>query len=312
MRFSSFAAFTTLVFATFLQAQEPRSGVPALNVGDAAKTSFVVEGFLLDKNKRGVALRVATDGQQHLFCLADATDNVPIFISDGVEGLLYDLAQEQILRVPNSCFGFQLSFDPEEPSFRFRLSCLVSKDEAKRRKCLPNIDFARFQETKQNFERSVSETGEITFTVKRANQKIDRLDYDPKQPSCFRYTMFEPGQDRPGILIRASHLGEKIPPELLLMPDPRNFGKKLPWHQEEFTETEDAQAFFHNKYRYWLTKFTIAMTAEDDETLNGLIPNLSRDELRQRDKQLGESYLGELKTLKFELPSPPSALLKAK
>ena len=303
--------FTILALATVLRAEEQPADIPALRVAEG-KTSFVVESFMIGANKRGIAMRVATDGKKHLFTIFDAVDNVPIFISNGNETLIYDLAQDQVTLLPKSCFGFNLSYMPEEKAFSFQLACKAAKDADKRLECLPKIEFQKFEVAK-DLIRSETKQDHVKLTIKRENKKLDVLEFHPQQRNWFRYTAFEPDDEEPQLVVRATHIGENIPPELLQFPDTRKFSDKLRWNEDRLTETEGVGEFAGKmvfKYRLWFTKVIVAMGGEKEQDLRLVLPNMTSEELLERDKKLGAVYLRELEALKFPKLSPLAELLK--
>jgi hypothetical protein len=308
MRCPLLVTFTILAWAATAPAEEQPAGIPALRVAEG-KTSFVVESYMVDAQQRGLAMRVATDGQKHLFSIFDAADNVPIFISNGDESLIYDLAQDQITFLPKSCFGFHLSYLPEEKSFSFQLSCQATKNAEKRQACLPKIEFQKFEES-PDAVRDAPNKDRVKLTIKRDNKKLDFLEFHRHERDWFCYTGYEPDDATPQLVVRASLIGKKIPPELLQFPDPQKFSDQVRWNEDRLTETEGAGEFAGKivfKYRLWFTKAIIAMNGEKEEQLRLLLPNMTSEELLKRDKKLGLAYLRELEAQKFP---PPRALVE--
>ncbi len=311
MKCPFFVMLAILTLATALSAEEQLPVVPALRVAEG-KTSFVVESYVIDPNKRGLAYRVATDGQKHLFSIFDAVDNVPIFISNGDETLIYDLAQDQVTLVPKSCFGFHLRYLPEEKAFYFNFRGGASKDADKLLECLPKIEFQTFEEAK-DLVRGQTKQDHVQLMTKRENKKLDLLEFDRKKRDWFRYTCTGPDDEEPQLVVRASRIGEKIPPELLQFPDPKKFSDKLRWNEDRITENEGASDFASKillKYRLWFAKGIIAMGGEKEEQVRMLLPNITAAELLERDKKLGAVYLRELEAQKFPKLTPLAELLK--
>jgi len=311
LMFRSCQAILVLIalLITSVRAEEPRASVPILKVGDPAQTSFLVEGFIANDEKRGFAFRIATDGKQHLFTLADAADGVPFFISNGDESLIYDLAQEQILFVPESCFGFHLRFDRTEETFAFKLTAVTDKAEDKRRECLPKIDFQHLPEIATERDKSVSKTGMITYEIKQASKKRDRLVLHPEQRDWFCYSDYNPDSEEPVVLVKATCINQKIPGALLRFPDSQKFSEKISWNEDLVTKNANLNEFL-KKQRFWMTKMMVAMGAEDNENWKILLPNISSDELLERDKKLGAIYLQELKAQQFEPLKKPADFAK--
>lgn len=295
---------------TSLRAEEPRASVPILKVGDPAQTSFLAEGFIYNEDKRGIAFRIATDGKQHLFTMADAADGVPFFISNGDESLLYDLAQNQITFIPQSCFGFHISYRHTENSLSFQIAIQAVKDQLKRYENLPIIDLRSLPETAiEKLSKTISQTGTIVYEVNRAEKKRDRLEFHPEQQDWFCYSIYKTENEQPLIIIKATRIGQMIPPALLAMPDPNKFSNKCVWQEERVTDDWSIDKLI-NKQRFWVTKYMVAKAAKDDEYWKILVPNISRKELLERDTQLGAAYLQELQAQKFEPLEQPADFAK--
>ena len=101
---ATFAPFTPAYAADGKDAKPP--AIPPLVVGapPPAPQSFVVSGFVRYSAEKGLGFQIGVDGKRERCVLYDASDGTPLFISDGHETLIYDLAENRILRVP-TCRG---------------------------------------------------------------------------------------------------------------------------------------------------------------------------------------------------------------
>lgn len=83
-------------------ARRPQPKVPARVVGKPPPRSFIVQGVMRTSSAGGLAFRVAAEGERQFCAVYDPAEGTPIFLSDGWQTLVYDLANSRVVRVPIS------------------------------------------------------------------------------------------------------------------------------------------------------------------------------------------------------------------
>jgi hypothetical protein len=198
-----------------------RPVIPALIVGTPPPKSFIVEGILRSSATTGWAFRVATDGQRQLVALYDSADGTPIFLSDGQQTLIYDLANSRVVRVPSSRGNVRVDWEAqkEKPlNFGFGVQVRSTPEELEHENAWFRID--RFADAALSLKQVGNQGKSTLFAAERADGKgIESLQVEPGQQSWFRFTSLSKGQPFYRFQLDARAIDRPVAARALSFPD---------------------------------------------------------------------------------------------
>ena len=286
-----------LVIAPICLAAKPPATQPTivpLVVGSVPPQSFIVDGIVRTSADGGIAFHVATDGERQLCALFDPNDGTPIFISDGRQSLVYDLANSRIVLVPSSRAYVEVDWNAtaEKPlSFGFGVNV---KSDPKLVETLKSSSFRidRFVDPLANapWQLGRSDRGR-SFTASRTNGGVEAVEQMPGDSSWFRFTSGKVDREFQSVELEAKHIARPIPDALIAFPDLASLRRDVDIDELSDQKLRAFLAILKDG-RAWMVKLALAFG--DRENAKRLMPHTDWEELRRRDAELGARYRAAL------------------
>jgi hypothetical protein len=307
-------AVTCLVITIALSALARTDGpeakppaVPALIVGAAppAPQSFVVTGFVRYSKEKGLGFHVASDGKRERCVLYDASDGTPMFISNGHETLLYDLAENRILQVPTCRGNMRVDWDAKAAkplSFNFNFDFKSDPKKLEASKAWFRID--RFIESPiGELKRVDAPAGTVIWAAERKG--IESVQVDPADPSWFSFRSLTEGKDFYGLELHATGIGRPAPEAALAFPDVEKFGRDVPVEPFDL-KAKPALIDTFMSGRCFTPKLALA-SEKPDTTIKKIFPKIDIDALREQDARFSARYRAALTAQGMTFPTLKSA-----
>jgi hypothetical protein len=295
-----------LMPALAVRAAEPsatRPTVPALIVGTPPPKSFVVNGIIRFSPTGGMAFHVATDGVRQVCAAYDPADGTPLFLSDGWQTLVYDLANSRVVRVSASRGNVRVDWErgKEKPlSFNFSVDFKSKPEKLEEANAWFRID--RFVEGTTALKYVGKRGRWEVFAAERGDGGIESLWVEPGDPSEFRFTSTAGGASFHRLELNATKIDEPVPDAALAFPDPN----RLPSDVNLTDLDEQALATFLRDGRAWMVKMTLAAGPEGRNDAERVMPDVDWDALQARDATFGAAYRKALEEQGVKLPTYPS------
>jgi hypothetical protein len=294
-----------LAAATAQAGQGDRPAIPPLIIGAAppAPQSFVVTGFVRSSADKGVGFHVATDGKRERCVLYDAADGTPMFVSDGQQTLIYDLAENRILRVPVCRGNVRIEWDANAAkplSFNFNFEFKTDPKKLADANAWFRID--RFVEASAaDLKRVESPAGSQIWAAERKGGAIESVQADPDDPTWFRFRSLANGKDFYALELHATAIGRPTPKESLTFPDSEKLAREVPL--EEFDlKAKPALIDAFASGRTFTPK--LALASEDPAaTLKKILPKVDVNALREQDARFSARYRAALAAQRVKFPT---------
>lgn len=317
MRASRLFAFSVLV--TFVAAAAPapalapaaapstRPTVPALVVGATPPKSFVVDGiYRWSAAAAGVAFHVATDGERQLCIVYDAADGTPLFLSDGQQTLVYDLANSRVARIDVSRCYVRVDWDAtsERPlGFGFAVEAKPKLEQLDAANAWFRVD--RFVAAAAPTLRSLRVKENVEwFAAERRDGIVESVQIDRLDASWFRFTSGKGGEDYYGLEMHATGIGEKPNDAALAFPDPARLPADIHLTEVDIQTLPGFLAMLRDG-RAYMAKLALAAGPDVRELAEKIMPKPDWDELRKRDATYGAAYRTALAEQGFRLRTYP-------
>jgi hypothetical protein len=315
MRLRIPAVFALLVTPLFVAAGPPaaKPTVPALTAGARPPNSFEVTGIFRFSPSGGLAFRVAGDGARQLCAVYDPGDGTPLFLSDGRETLVYDLANDRVVRVPTSRGFVRVDGEPgaaKPLSFSIGVECKSDPEKLDEANSWFRVD--RFAAGTPGLEHRGRRGDWEVFAARRADGTVDSLQTRPGDATRFRFTSTagagggggggagEASFDR--LEVEAARIGEPLPAAALAFPDPKRLPPDV--HLTDLAQ-QPLPAFLGDLRggRAWLAKMVLAAGPDKLVDARKEMPEADWDALRARDARLGAAYRKALAEQGVVLPT---------
>lgn len=283
--------------ATRVAAAPPTRPVslPALIVGSLPPQSFVVAGIVRLSKSASLAFRVATDGRRQLCVLYDPADGTPLFLSDGGQTLVYDLANARVVRLPNSRANVRVDWDATEQlplRFSFGVAYPTNPEKLSEDNAWFRID--RFVDASgAALKRLAAPKNTELFAAERQNGSIESLQRNPRDASWFRFTSLDKDQDFYRLELEATSIGQRPPESALAFPDVNRLAQDVAVTDLD-QQVLPAFLVFLREGRVWMAKLALSAWPEMRELGEKAMPGANWDELRRRDAEFGEQYRAAL------------------
>jgi hypothetical protein len=270
--------------------------VPPLVVGapPPGPQAFVVTGVVRSSAQKGVGFHVATDGKRELCVLYDAADGTPMFVSDGQQTLVYDLAENRILRVPVCRGNVRIDWDAKAAkplSFNFNFEYKSDPKKLAEANAWFRID--RFVEASAAELKQVeARAGSVTWAAERKSGGIESLQVDPADPTWFSFRSLVNGKNFYALEVRATGIGRATPAASLVFPDVTKLAREVPVEQFDL-KAKPALIEAFASGRCFTPK--LALAGDDPSaTLQKVLPKVDVDALRQQDARFSARYRAAL------------------
>jgi hypothetical protein len=298
MNRASFAVFVFMLLpaaALDARAAAPTTSpaIPPLVVGERAPGSFVVEGIFRFSKTGGLAFRVAAEGEKQFCALYDPADGTPLFLSDGQQTLVYDLANSRIVRVAQSRGYVRVDWNAEKAkplSFGFAVDRKSDPEKLAKANAWFQID--RFVAAMGPALKRLDAPADVElFAVERQGGSIDSIRKNVGDAASFRFTSTVKGQDFSRLELEARNIGEHLPDSELAFPEVKRLGQDV-----AMTEADQLLEFLAllSDGRAWMGKLALAGGGEAFAAAKKEMPDVDWDELRRRDAKFGEQYRAAL------------------
>jgi hypothetical protein len=291
------------------QAGAKPPAVPPLIVGAAppAPQSFVATGFVRYSAEKGLGFHVATDGKRERCVLYDAADGTPLFISDGRQTLIYDLAENRILRVPTCRGNVRVDWDPKAPkplSFNFKFDFKTDPKKLEESNAWIRLD--RFVEASAaELKRVETPAGAGVWAAERRGGAIESVQADPADPSWFSFRSLANGKDFYALEVHATGIGRPTAAESVAFPDVEKFGRDVPVEPFDL-KAKPALFDTFTSGRCFTPK--LALAGEDPATaIKRIFPKVDVDALREQDARFSAHYRAALAAQGVTFPTLKSA-----
>jgi hypothetical protein len=303
----------TVCLGAPVRADEPAAkppSVPPLIVGaePPAPQSFVADGVVRSSAEKGLGFHVASQPNREVCALYDATDGTPMLFSDGHQTLIYDLAENRILRVPTCRGSVRVDWDansakPMNFSFNFELK----SDPKKLADANAWFRIDRFIEASADRLKRVDAPaggGEI-WAAERHEGTIDSVQLDPADPTWFNFRSLLKATEYYSLELHATHIGRPLPAAALAFPDLTKLAKEI--HVENFNlKVKPALIDAFASGRCFAPK--LALAGENDRAaLKKVLPNVDIDLLRAADLRFSARYRAALAKQEINFPTLKSA-----
>jgi hypothetical protein len=266
-----------------------RPSVPALIVGgDALPRSFLVEGILRSQSG-GLAFQVATDGRRERTAVYDPADGTPLFLSDGQQTLVYDVAKNRVVRVAVSRGNVRVDWfaEKEKPlNFAWGVQFSSSATRLADHNSYFRIDKLVASPRGAMVRETIGADVE-RFVVVRGEQ-TDAVTLKHGDASWFG---FKSGYEQTSetLELTASHINQPVPESALAFPDV----ERMP-AETRVTELEESALplflVFLRDGRAFMAKMVLAGGPISAKEAEQFMPGVNWDELRERDRTFGAAY----------------------
>ena len=279
-----------------------RPYVPPLVVGAGPPRSFIVEGVSRGSPGSGLAFRIATDGEREACAVYDVTDGTPILLSDGRQTLVYDLANDRVVRVLDSRAYVRVDWmaaDERPLAFEFGVGSAHPQKPAPGARSSIRID--RWVEAAApKFQvREYPDRQMIRFAAALCRGAAEYVVVPAGRIGEFQFGSVDQRQDLMRLLLSATYGEGGLPPAALAFPDPARLA-------EDITITElaadERAAFVAAGGRAWAAKSLLTIGATSADMLAVAAPGATWDDLRRRDAALGERYRAALRKQNATFP----------
>lgn len=267
--------------------------IPPLVVGERAPGSFVVEGLFRFPKTGGLAFRVAAEGEKQFCAVYDPADGTPLFLSDGQQTLVYDLANSRIVRVAPSRGNVRVDWNAEKAkplSFGFAVN--RKSDPAKLAEANSWFRLDRFVAAMGAALKRLDAPADVElFAVERQGGRIDSIRKNVGDAAWFGFTETAKGADFSTLELEARNIGEHLPDAALAFPEMKRLGQDV-----AITEADQLLTFLAllRDGKAWASKMVLASGGEAFAAAKKEMPDTDWDELRRRDAKLGEQYRAAL------------------
>jgi hypothetical protein len=194
--------------------------VPALVVGDTPPERFVVDGVARFSKAGGLAFRVATDGTRQLCAVYDPADGTPLFLSDGQQTLIYDLANTRVVLVPHSRAFVRVEWNKDDAkplSFQIGVGYKTKVDDLKESNSWFRVD--RFVEASAARLKPVdSKDNLLEFSATRDEGSVETIQFKPGETNWLSFASKPATKTLPSLELKATHIGQRVPESLLSFP----------------------------------------------------------------------------------------------
>lgn len=268
----------------------PRPTVPALVVGTLPPKSFVVNGMVRSSVTGGMAFYVATDGVRQVCAVYDPSDGTPLFLSDGRQTLVYDLANSRVVRVPTSRGNVRVDWEPgkEKPlSFGFAVSVKSTAEQLEKENAWFRID--RFIAHTPALKHLGEDGRWELFAAERAGGSIESLQVQPGDPSQFRFASTGRGESFHRLELHATKIGGPLPDDALAFPDPKRLPKEVNLTDLNEQTLPTFLAFLRDG-RAWMAKMALAAGPDGRKDLEQVMPGADWEAMRARDAKFGAVF----------------------
>jgi hypothetical protein len=284
-----------------------RPTVPPLIVGAQPPKSFVVTGVARLSPEGGMAFRVATDGVRQVCALYDPADGTPMFLSDGQQTLVYDLANSRVVRVPVSRGNIRVEWDAqkEKPlTFSFAVACKPTPEKLDEANAWFRID--RFLESAGTLERLATRDNTELWAAERKGGSVESVQLEPGDARWFRFTSTAGGASFYGLELYATGIGEQPPANALAFPDVKRLAANVRLMDLD-EQMLPAYLVVLRDGRAWLAKMGLAAGPTMRESAAKVMRDVDWGRLRERDETFGAAYRKALAEQGVELPTYPQA-----
>ena len=201
--------------------------IPSLIFPTEQAHPFVVDGLCRASADHGFGFHLATDGTRQLCVLFDLQDGTPIYLSDGQQTLVYDLANSRVVRVPNSRLSVSVDWNQENPKpLKFNFDFEFTEDS---KKLAGQKSFFRIDRFVRAYGAALqpiaSDNDTESFAFQRATGTAEVVQVPRGELNWFRFTSCRAGDNYYGMLVEA-RLGTP-PPATLLFPELTALGREI-------------------------------------------------------------------------------------
>jgi hypothetical protein len=268
--------------------------IPPLVVGQAAPKSFVVHGAIRLARSAALGFHVATDGTKQRCAVFDS-DGTPLFLSDGQQTLVYDLANARIVRVPISRGIVFLNYDAakEKPmNVGFAVGVKSSADKLEEEKSEFRVDRV-IEAAAGRLQRIAGEGRSVIYKSQRPNGAVDTVQMTKGDATAFDFTATKAADDFFAVELQAHRIGQAVPVAELAFPDFARMPAEA--HVENLDERSLAKFIvLLRDGRTFMSKIALCTGVQDRAALKKEMPNVNWDELEARDKTFGATYRAAL------------------
>lgn len=278
-----------------------RPVVPPLVVGGEQPRSFIISGAMRSAGTAGIGFHIATDGQRELTAVYDLTDGTPLYLSDGSQTLVYDVANSRLVRVPTSRGGLKMDWNADAPKpLSFHMGIHYSSNPDKLDEDRPGIRLDRFVRDTEQF--MVDSTNGIVRYRTIGGDSTRRIEQDPSDPSWFRFGSRSAGAPYDHLLLEARLIDRPIPNSSLVFPK----FDALPDSLRPVDAAGGAPAAVSRLSRNdgWILKMVLNSGSDGD--VQRLVPDADIKALRERDAVFGSALRSALAEQGLELSPQPT------
>lgn len=296
------------VATTAVRAEQPatRPTIPALTVGAPPPRSFMARGFVrLAADGEGLAFHVATDGHKQVCALYDPADGTPLFLSDGQQTLVYDLANTRVILVPVSRGYIRVDWvAQEEKPLNFTVGVETNSDPAKLDEANSWFRIDRFVNSEHTLKQLATQDGTELFAAERKGGSVESLQRAPGDASWFRFKSKSGGESFYRLELHVTSIDKELPKNALAFPDMKRLPENVHLTELDQQMLPQFRVLLRNGGA-WVAKMTLAAGPTVRDFAEKVMPNANWTQLRERDVTFGAAYRKALAEQGVELPTIP-------
>jgi hypothetical protein len=283
---------TSLPMTTRASSDEPADlpTIPALT-SDAARP-FVVDGVCRLTAADGFGFHVASDGTKQLCAVFDPHDGTPLYLSDGKQTLLYDLAGNRVVRVPTSRAYVIIGWDPKLPKpLGFDVGVSFNQKVEARTSSSFRVDLF-MAAAGESLKRLDGGKNSLLFAAQRPGGNVEAIQVPRGNLDWFRFTSCEQGKDFFGLELEA-RLPRSLPAQTLNFPDLAALRRDIDVVDLD-EQLMPTLVMFIKSGIAAAAKIGLAGGDEVRKQVDRVLLSPDWAELRERDRKLGEAYRAAL------------------
>jgi hypothetical protein len=266
-----------------------KPAVPALLIGDTPPRTFIVRGITRFTATEGFAYYIASDGKRQVCALYDPADGTPIFLSDGQQSLIYDLANDRIVRLPSSRGYIRVEWNAQsDKPLGFSLGVDYRTDPAKLPESNSRFRIDQFVAATPAFERSRDQDNAERFAAERKGKYVEAVKLRAGD-HAFSFTSTSKGESYASLELHATNIGQPLPEGALAFPDLTRLKQQIRV-QDIDEQMLPTFVVMLRDGRAWMAKMALAGGEVIRGSARKLMPTVDWDALRKRDAALGAAY----------------------
>lgn len=264
--------------------------VPQLTVGQSPN-SFVAAGLIRLETNHGLAFHVAVEGNRQRCSLYDPADGTPLFISDGEQTLIYDLANSRVVIVKSSRGAVRLTRNPASGRFAFNFSVDFKSKNNEFDEPGTTLRIDQIVST-LSFTQPDSEPNSALY-VAEDDKSIATLQLARADLNWFRFALLLKGEDQYRLIAGVQCIDQPVPESALKFPDVKRFPPELRVIDPDEQVLPKYVELVRNGLA-WFAKLSVAAGSDFAKSTGAAALDVDLDALRERDKKLGTIYRAAL------------------